>query len=463
MLLFRFERLADFLDTLRRLWSILVLRCNLVCGRCNLDTLDEEYAFVVVPPRFLKHPTEARYRVWQIDRSLPFSRLGVVGALIAWFTAAASTVVLPAADHSNTLFWTFYVIVPILGASLASTYWPPTRPFVPLLMATANAISGVASTWLCFNFADPRPDLALALLITTTFFGFTIFRLNPYLAVLAALTYATLFVWLLWTNADIPYAHQVTYVVLTANAIIIGLIACLVIDAIDRTNFRQEAIIKQQQQVIAREQERTGVLLRNALPAGIAARLLASDGVIADQFNSTTVLFADIVGFTPLASTMTPGDVVDLLNGIFSRFDTLLLKFGAEKIKTIGDAYMAVVGAPEPHRDHAGSAADLALAMQQCITQHNASSGRALHLRIGLSSGPVVAGVIGTSRVAYDLWGDTVNTASRMESHGVADAIQVSEETHRLLVGRYSFEERDPIDVKGKGLMRTFLLVSAST
>jgi class 3 adenylate cyclase len=207
------------------------------------------------------------------------------------------------------------------------------------------------------------------------------------------------------------------------------------------------------------EQERSERLLLNVLPAPIAARLKAGEGVIADAFPEVTVLFADIVDFTRRSRQISPAQVVATLNELFSAFDALAQRQGLEKIKTIGDAYMAAGGLPEPRPDHAQAIAEMALAMQAEVARHADPSGWPLAVRIGIDTGPVEAGVIGTAKIAYDLWGDTVNTASRMESHGVAGCIQVTERTYQRLRDGYRFQRRGPIQVRGMGELVTYFLV----
>jgi class 3 adenylate cyclase len=202
-------------------------------------------------------------------------------------------------------------------------------------------------------------------------------------------------------------------------------------------------------------------LLRNILPPSVAARLKQEE-TIADSFPEVSVLFADIVGFTALSSHATPGELVAMLNGIFSRFDALAERHGLEKIKTIGDAYMIVAGVPDPRADHAEALANMALDMHDEVDRFNAAHGTALAIRVGINSGPVVAGVIGTKKFIYDLWGDAVNIASRMESSGLAGRVQITEATCERLKGRLAVEERGTIVVKGKGEMRTWLLVPRS-
>jgi adenylate cyclase len=206
------------------------------------------------------------------------------------------------------------------------------------------------------------------------------------------------------------------------------------------------------------EQAKSEKLLLNILPAAIADRLKVNPQSIADGFAESTVLFADLVGFTELSGRVSPQELVARLNAIFSRFDALMEQHGLEKIKTIGDAYMVVGGLPAPRRDHARAVALAALDMQQAIAAINQETGENLSMRIGINSGPVVAGVIGIKKFTYDLWGDTVNVASRMESHGAPGQIQVSATTYALLKDEFEFEARGPITIKGKGEMLTYWL-----
>ncbi|WP_198525109.1 PAS domain S-box protein [Kamptonema formosum] len=215
---------------------------------------------------------------------------------------------------------------------------------------------------------------------------------------------------------------------------------------------------KRAAEILRAERERSDRLLLNILPEPIAERLKREQGSIADSFEEVTVLFADIVGFTELSASISPTELVELLNQIFSRFDRLAEKHGLEKIKTIGDAYMVVGGLPVHRHDHAEAVADMALDMQREVASFSAETGCKVSIRTGINSGPVVAGVIGLKKFIYDLWGDAVNTASRMESHGIPGAIQVTAATCQLLRDKYICEERGIIQVKGKGEMLTYLL-----
>ncbi|MDB9495327.1 adenylate/guanylate cyclase domain-containing protein [Spirulina major CS-329] len=223
--------------------------------------------------------------------------------------------------------------------------------------------------------------------------------------------------------------------------------------------FRDITERKRAEQRLRIERERAEKLLLNILPVAIAEQLKQQPGSLAEQFENVTILFADIVGFTPLSAQMKPIELVEFLNHIFSTFDQLTEQFGLEKIKTIGDAYMVVGGLPQPRSDHAEAIANMALAMQKVIETITATSGKPFQIRIGINSGSVVAGVIGIKKFIYDLWGDAVNVASRMESLGEPGKIQVTQAVYERLHDQFTFDFRGALQVKGKGEMSTYWLV----
>jgi adenylate cyclase len=249
---------------------------------------------------------------------------------------------------------------------------------------------------------------------------------------------------------DIPHGVIVAYFVL--NILGVSTTAYVLLQYFVRA--RERALAE-----LGVERAKSERLLLNVLPESVASRLKESDAVIAEGFESATVLFADIVGFTPLAQELAPADTVALLDRVFARWDGLADRHGVEKIKTIGDAYMVAGGLPSPREDHAEAVADMALEMGAEVERCAAESGVALEVRIGMDTGPVVAGVIGRAKFSYDLWGDTVNTASRMEHHGVPGAIQVTERVYEQLRDRYDLHRRGTVEVKGKGPMTTYLLL----
>jgi len=211
-----------------------------------------------------------------------------------------------------------------------------------------------------------------------------------------------------------------------------------------------------------REHARSERLLLNVLPAPVAARLKRDGRVIADAYEDVTVLFADIVDFTPLSERLPADALVAILDRVFAAWDQLAARHRLEKIKTIGDAYMVAAGIPLPHEQPVEAIADMALAMRPTLARIGADTGLPLQVRIGIDTGPVIAGVIGRAKFIYDLWGDTVNTASRMESHAPPGAIQVTPRTYDRLRARYDLRPRGAVDIKGKGPLDTYLLVGAS-
>jgi ligand-binding sensor domain-containing protein/class 3 adenylate cyclase len=217
--------------------------------------------------------------------------------------------------------------------------------------------------------------------------------------------------------------------------------------------------LQEKNQVIEEERMKSERLLLNVLPPAIAERLKSGVSIIADKFESVTVMFVDIVGFTKLSARISPEHLVEDLSMIFTSFDTLAAKYKLEKIKTIGDAYMVVGGLPEPMPNHTEAMAMMALELIQSIQEMMENLEDPITVRVGMHTGPVVAGVIGVQKFAYDLWGDTVNTASRMESSGEATKIHCTEDVYMALRETFRFEERGMIEVKGKGLMKTYFLL----
>jgi adenylate cyclase len=263
----------------------------------------------------------------------------------------------------------------------------------------------------------------------------------------------------IWLNITMPFStgsmsEQALAINFTLNFTLNSVISFFVIFYVARQAARAEAMVE-------RERDRSEALLTNILPPPIAERLKDRTGgaEIADAYPEASVLFIDMAGFTALAGATTPDQLVRFLNGVYSHFDGLVERHGLEKIKTSGDAYMVVGGVPEPLADHAARIADFALEARDAMTGITDPLGRAMPIRVGIASGPVVAGVVGTRKFFYDVWGDTVNLASRMESTGEIGRIQVSPSTHELLADRFEFAERGVVEIKGKGPMRTWFLV----
>ena len=220
--------------------------------------------------------------------------------------------------------------------------------------------------------------------------------------------------------------------------------------------------LQKEKELLQMEQMKSERLILNILPKPIAERLKKNEKNISSSYEDVTILFSDIVGFTQMSSLLTPSDLVALLNDLFTRFDKRAESLGLEKIKTIGDAYMAAGGVPVPRADHADIVADMALGMLEDLAEFNRDNQMSLQMRIGLNSGPVVAGIIGFTKFSYDLWGSTVNVASRMESSSVIGKIQISPSTAKALSGRFDLQGREVIEVKGIGKVLTHFLLKRS-
>jgi class 3 adenylate cyclase len=321
------------------------------------------------------------------------------------------------------------------------------------LMVTVNA-QMAALIWL----TGPVLGVSIFCLVTAVL-ARVIFEPHEQLARLAFIGFPLLSLVFGLTLADhsfIDFSSVSSYLlsaIRVANTVFAMLFTLVIIGIFDREVLKTEVSL-------VRERERSDRLLHAVLPQKIANQLRENDRMIADRHPEVTVLFADIAGFTPWASQQEPEVVVALLEKVFSRFDARLSHLGAEKIKTIGDAYMVVSGAPDPRADHAHVIANLALALLEEIKLVRAETGIALDMRIGIHTGSVIAGVIGAVRFTYDIWGDTVNTASRMESHGEAGRIQISQETKERIEDAFVVEHRGMIDVKGKGDMETWWLLA---
>ena len=229
---------------------------------------------------------------------------------------------------------------------------------------------------------------------------------------------------------------------------------------LDKLRFAQ---LQAEKELVELEKEKSERLLLNILPGAIAGRLKGGEKNIANGHTTVSVMFADLCGFTALSRKTNPADLVTMLNGIFTAFDTIVEKHGVEKIKTIGDCYMMVGGLPTHRDDHAKVVAAAALEMVQALDHLNQVNGTELKMRVGIHTGPVVAGVIGKIKFTYDLWGDTVNVASRMESSGMPGMVHLSEQTEQELRGHFLLEERGFVECKGLGQVKTFFLKGHAT
>ena len=291
-----------------------------------------------------------------------------------------------------------------------------------------------------------------ALILGMIFLPALTIRFRDTVVVLSAYMVTSLVIMMYYQASAFAFINMMIWV---GGGVTFALGLSYILDGVNRQAFLLE-------QNLTSEKERSEALLLNILPAEIAARLKAEEEPLADHHDNVSVLFADLAGFTGLSQKLAPGELVTLLNDLFSRFDRLAEDHGAEKIKTIGDAYMVATGLNGSVANHAERIASLALGMQAAFRAFCAENGLDLKIRIGVHSGAVVAGVIGKQKFSYDLWGDTVNVASRMESEGIDGEIQVSEETCRLLGEHHRLTPRGRIDIKGHEPRETFILGTAN-
>jgi class 3 adenylate cyclase len=400
--------------------------------------------------RFIEPEVEARY----LAERAPWARRrlrSILPALLAlWFGAIWFDLTAPAEMGARNMVYRFAVGGPMFVVLTGFTYLATDASFARgwhRMMTAAYALLLAACVGLTMAAVGPFIPHAVIGFLMVLVIGGTLALME--LRVLAAVT-------LLGCVAEmvVLMVHpEVTSFDASGFAtwVVVGEVSVILlasqIEAYQRRLFIQRSLVEY-------ERARAETLLLNVMPGPIADRLKQEPEAIADHFEGVTVVFADIAGFTHLAAQLSPTELVQRLDDVFSRLDDIVHRHGLEKIKTIGDQYMAVAGAPTPRADHAEAAARVALE----ICQISPTLGGII-FRVGLASGPAVAGVIGKSRFSYDLWGDTVNLASRMESHGVPGKVQCDEQTSQLLQGHFRLEDRGVIDVKGKGSVHTYFLV----
>lgn len=371
-------------------------------------------------------------------------------------------------DGIQRLLW--FALVPLTVAALAALHAPATARRPRAVVAAYVAAMGA----VCVSFPHLQADRFVAETYGFSYSAFLLFlalafgRFSPasgasFAGALIAV-HGAVAGWLLGSAA---VANHVPLLLGTAA---LGFAVGYLSERTARSLFAARAQVEERERRLAEserllrsEQERSENLIRSMLPSSVASRLKSESGAIADGVAECTVLFADLVGFTSLARERGPKALVALLNELFTAFDSLCEDHGVEKIKTIGDCYMAAAGVPEYAEDHAARVADLALAMREAVGRFNRERQLALDLRIGIHTGPVVAGVVGTRKFAYDLWGETVNTAARMESHGQPGRIQVSEAAALLLKRTHELVDRGIVDLKGRGPMPTSWLEGRRT
>ncbi len=404
--------------------------------------------------RFLDPSLEREYQsTAHEDALVPFRAAGILAVVVFGIVAAVSVWVAPVPPELAVPACALMVAVIAIGLAVA----PRTRTLDELQVvgAVENIAAGLVSVAVP-ALADDLERFGPQAVGFAVLWAFVVLRLRFVAAVVSVAAYVLAFT-VLEVAGEHPLGVGLVLVPLYSAVVALAASAYLLERGV-RRQFFDRLVISEQRMAIAEEKATSDRLLLNILPAPIADRLRKQAEPIADDFPEATVLFADLVGFTPFAEARSPEEVVAFLDALFTAFDELTERHGLEKIKTIGDAYMAVAGVPIPADDHASRALSMGLGMLEAVARMRERTGLPIHLRIGIHSGRVVAGVIGRRKFSYDLWGDTVNLASRLESSGLPDRIQVSAATRTRLDGRFRLQRRGEVEIKGKGRLETWLV-----
>ena len=340
-------------------------------------------------------------------------------------------------------------LIPLIGAMLGSTWMPGLGSGLRPLSALMIAAISYYAIWVNNTVGDPLDIRAITLSLVTAglLFPFTARSVLALSASILAFYFGAAKLSGADSGAELAGG---TFFLFGASGL--ATLAASLSSTLREREFRARFELE-------RANDKTEALLRNMLPAPIVERLKEGDGSVAERHPEATVMFIDIVGFTTMSSAVLPEQLVGFLNQLFSELDALTTAHGLEKIKTIGDAYMVAGGLPAPRDDHAAAVARLALEVRTLVKGFETPDGKPLDVRVGIHSGPVIAGVIGVTKLTYDLWGDTVNTASRMESHGEPGVIQITEATKVCIEGQFRVESRGTVQVKGKGPMNVYALI----
>lgn len=404
---------------------------------------------------------EAQFRADYHANTISTTRLALILGLFLYSVFGILDIYAVPISKETVWFIRFAVVAPITGFVLAASYVGTFQRYVQALMCLVVAVSGLGIVVMISitREAEFGNRFYFTGLILISMWGYGLSRLRFKYAVLANLIiligyeYATIEMkQLLASETGIVIFTMHNFFFLGAN--VVGMFTSYALERYSRIDFLQKYAIQEQR-------DQADKLLYNVLPEQIAEQLKQSPQTIAEEFESASVLFADIVNFTPISARFGPLEVVEMLNELFSRFDELVDRYGVEKIQVAGDGYMVAAGVPAPRPDHATVIAQLALDMMDCVRSGNFLGGKhPIEIRIGLNTGSLIAGVIGRKKYFYALWGDMVNTASRMESHGESGKIQITRAMYELLKDDFACEYIGEITVKGKGKMEAWHLIA---
>jgi len=400
---------------------------------------------------FLDNKLESNYRAEHNKKTLGQVRVAIIIAAVLYAIFAFLDFIVIPDGRWKALMFRFGFVIPILILGYVATYKHYFKENMQALVMPIIYVAGLGIALIAYSYQDVRSELHLTGTLLPIFWAFIYSGLRFINAVKVSLALILTYEFIFFGLSNISVEILVIYNFFLLAALIIGVLGGYTIESYFRRDFINE-------QIIRREKLKNEQLLLNILPKNIAEELKTQSGTIARNYDQITVLFADLVEFSAWSLKNTAHDIVRLLNDIFSMFDGLTDKYNLEKIKTIGDAYMVTNNLREIESSNVESVARFAFDMQRAVDSFNIRSKHNVRLRIGIHSGPAVAGVIGVKKFVYDVWGSTVNVASRMEATCPKNEIQVSEATYELLKDKFIFEARGKIEMKGHGDLHAFLL-----
>lgn len=401
---------------------------------------------------FQSGPVEQEYTRDLSERVVAHLRFAYLLAIILYLTFAWLDRALAPSDYLGLWRIRFGLGMPALVLAFGSTFVPPLRIYFQPIAVVALFLAGAGIVEMTAIAPPHVASIYYVGLILVMIYVYAFVRLRFVLATLVGMAIIAHYEYTALNRLVLD-----DYVLLANNLFLlsasaIGLAASYQLETFQRRGFLRARALRV-------ESEKAERLLMNLLPTSVARRLIDREIPIADGYSEVTILFADIVGFTEMSSRMLPRDTVRMLNDFFLECDSLADKYGIEKIKTVGDAYMAVSGLPDYRDDHAEAMADMALEMVGRLGGFNEERHLNLEVRVGINTGPVVAGVIGRKRFLFDVWGDAVNVASRLEAHGIRNGIQVSEHTYYRLRPHFELEARGQVEIAGRAPMETYVLL----
>lgn len=412
--------------------------------------MEKQFQYHPVILRFRNNTLEAQFREYYVERFTVQTRWGCFLGILLYGGFVILDVNLSPDYWRSILTIRLGVVVPYLILMFWVTYTSFFKKHMQVLIGFSILVAGFGHFALALAAGLPS-FYVVGVTILLAMFTYTFSGLRAVNALIVSLVLIMFFELLsiFITNLTVSELLFQNFLLVSAN--IIGLLAGIIVEKYSRNEFISSLVISQ-------EKAKSESLLLNVLPASIAERLKAGETMVADEFSEATVLFADIVDFTVFCSNRSPREVVSMLNQVFSRFDTLVEKYDVEKIKTQGDCYIVTSGLPQHRYDHAETIANLALDMRDILSTVKIGNGLKIQMRFGISSGSISAGIIGTKKFVYDIWGDTVNIASRIESNSSGNLIQVADTTYRALKDKFRFRPGGKIDVKGRGKIIVYYL-----